>query len=88
MIINWNDFHVYADIARQKEVKVDNPQEQIANAILQQGHGIESYSLAQKVFQDCGVTVYSEKEMAEIKKVIQALPTIWAVALKESLSII
>ncbi len=82
MKIDWKKFHVYADIAKRQEVPVENPQEQVANAILQQGKGIAAYVLAEKVFKDDGETVYDEKEGRVIESLTTTLPAVWAVALK------
>jgi len=83
MKIDWKRFHVYADIAKRQEVPVENPQEQVANAILQQGQGIAAYVLAEKVFKDDGETVYDEKEGRVIESLTTTLPAVWAVALKD-----
>ncbi|MBP3219253.1 MAG: hypothetical protein J6M37_02125 [Prevotella sp.] len=83
MKIDWKKFHVYADIAKRQEVPVENPQEQVANAILQQGQGIAAYVLAEKVFKDDGETVYDEKEGRVIESLTTTLPAVWAVALKD-----
>ena len=74
---------MYADIAKRQEVPVENPQEQVANAILQQGQGIAAYVLAEKVFKDDGETVYDEKEGRVIESLTTTLPAVWAVALKD-----
>lgn len=83
MKIDWKKFHVYADIAKRQEVPVENPQEQVANAILQQGQGIAAYVLAEKVYKDDGETVYDEKEGRVIESLTTTLPAVWAVALKD-----
>ncbi|MBO5625345.1 MAG: hypothetical protein J5953_06095 [Prevotella sp.] len=83
MKIDWKKFHVYADIAKRQEVPVENPQEQVANAILQQGQGIAAYVLAEKVYKDNGETVYDEKEGRVIESLTTTLPAVWAVALKD-----
>lgn len=82
MKLNWNNFHVYGDIAKNNELPVENPQEQVANAILQQGQGIAAYALAQKVYADKGETEYDDKEAAVVNLLTDTLPTIWAAALK------
>lgn len=82
MKINWKQFRLYADIAKKQEVPVENVQEQVANAILQQGQGIAAYALAQKVYADKGETEYDDKEAAVINRLTDTLPTIWAAALK------
>lgn len=83
MKIDWKKFHVYADIAKRQEIPVENPQEQVANAILQQGQGIAAYVLAEKVYKDDGETVYDEKEGRVIESLTTTLPAMWAVALKD-----
>lgn len=40
MKINWNNFHLYGDFMRKNELRVENPQEQMANAILDSGPGM------------------------------------------------
>ncbi len=74
---------MYADIAKRQEIPVENPQEQVANAILQQGQGIAAYVLAEKVYKDDGETVYDEKEGRVIESLTTTLPAMWAVALKD-----
>ena len=83
MKIDWNNFHLYGDIAKRQEIPVENPQEQVANAILQQGQGIAAYVLAEKVFKDKGETVYDEKEGRVIESLTTTLPAMWAVALRD-----
>lgn len=83
MKIDWKKFHLYADIAKRQEVPVENPQEQVANAILQQGQGIAAYVLAEKVYKDDGETVYDEKEGRVIESLTTTLPAMWAVALRD-----
>lgn len=83
MKIDWKRFHVYADIAKRQEIPVENPQEQVANAILQQGQGIAAYVLAEKVYKDDGETVYDEKEGRVIESLTTTLPAMWAVALRD-----
>jgi hypothetical protein len=85
MKINWNKFHVYADIAKRQEIPVENPQEQVANVILQQEKGIAAYHLADKVYKDNGETVYEGREAEVINRLTGTLPAFWAVALKESI---
>ena len=57
--------------------------EQVANAILQQGQGIAAYCLAEKVYKDKGETEYSDKEGAVINSLMETLPAMWAVALRD-----
>lgn len=83
MKLNWKNFHLYGDIAKQQEIPVENPQEQVANAILQQGQGIAAYVLAEKVYKDDGKAEYSDKEGAVIGRLTETLPAMWAMALKE-----
>lgn len=83
MKIDWNKFHLYGDIAKRQEIPVENPQEQVANAILQQGQGIAAYCLAEKVYKDNGETEYSDKEGAVINSLMETLPAMWAVALRD-----
>jgi len=83
MKVNWKNFHVYSDIAKRQEIPVENPQEQVANAILQQGQGIAAYVLAEKVYKDDGETVYDEKEGRVIESLTTTLPAMWAVALRD-----
>lgn len=83
MKIDWNNFRLYADIAKKQEIPVECPQEQVANAILQSGQGIAAYDLAQKVYRDKGGTEYDEKEEKVVRKLTETLPTMWAVALRE-----
>jgi len=83
MKIDWKRFHLYADIAKRQEVPVENPQEQVANVILQQEKGIAAYHLADKVYKDDGSTVYDEKEARVIESLTATLPAMWAVALKD-----
>lgn len=85
MKINWNNFHLYGDIAHKQEIPVECPQEQLANAILQQGQGIAAYDLASKIYRDKGETEYDEKEADAISKLLNTLPSLWAVALKEAI---
>lgn len=85
MKINWNNFHLYGDIAKKQEIPVDCPQEQLANAILQGGQGIVSYNLALKIYNDKGDTEYDEKEADAISKLLNTLPSLWAVALKDAI---
>lgn len=86
MKIDWTRFHLYGDIGRKQEIPMEvSPQEQVANAILGQGKGIAAYSLADKVYKDKGETVYEGREAEVINRLIETLPTIWAVALKESI---
>lgn len=82
MKLNWNNFHLYGDFMKKNELRVENPQEQMANAILDSGRGIAAYDLAQKVYNDNGETEYNERESAVIEGLLQTLPTIWAVALR------
>lgn len=82
MKLDWNNFHIYGDVAKNNELKVENPQEEIANAILEMGRGIAAYDLAQKMYNDKGDTEYNEKEGGVIEGLLQTLPTIWAVALR------
>lgn len=83
MKLNWNNFHLYGDIGRRHEIPVENPQEVIANAILQNLHGIAAYDLAQKVYNDKGETEYNGKEASVIKQFADTLVTMWAVALNK-----
>lgn len=83
MKLDWNNFHIYGDVAKKNELTVENPQEEIANAILEMGRGIAAYDLAQKVYNDNGDTEYNEKEGGVIEGLLQTLPTIWAVALRD-----
>lgn len=83
MKLNWNNFHIYGDVAKKNELKVENPQEEIANAILQNLHGIAAYDLAQKVYNDKGETEYNGKEASVIKQFADTLVTMWAVALNK-----
>lgn len=83
MKIDWNKFHLYGDIAKRQEIPVENLQEQVANTILQQGKGIAAYVLAEKVFKDNGETEYSDKEGAVINSLMETLPAMWAVALRD-----
>ena len=83
MKIDWNNFHLYGDIAKRQEIPVENLQEQVANTILQQGKGIAAYVLAEKVFKDNGETEYSDKEGAVINSLTETLPAMWAVALRD-----
>lgn len=83
MKLDWTNFHVYADIANKEELHVENPQEVIANAILQNLHGIAAYDLAQKVYNDKGETEYNGKEASVIKQFADTLVTMWAVALNK-----
>ena len=83
MKINWKQVRLYADIAKKQEVPVENVQEQVANAILQQGRGIVAYHLADKVYKDNGDAEYTEKEAAEIERLTETMPAMWAVALKD-----
>lgn len=83
MKLDWNKFHLYGDVAKKNELKVENPQEEIANAILDMGRGIAAYDLAQKMYNDKGDTEYNERESAVIEGLLQTLPTKWAIALKD-----
>ena len=83
MKIRWNEFRLYADIGKKNEIPVENPQEQVANAILQQGQGIAAYCLAEKVYKDNGETEYSDNEGAVINSLMDTLPAMWAVALRD-----
>ena len=83
MKLNWNNFHLYGDFMRKNELRVENPQEQMANAILDSGRGIAAYDLAQKVYNDKGDTEYNDRESAVIEGLLQTLPTKWAIALKD-----
>lgn len=86
MKIDWNNFRLYADIAKKQEVPVENPQEQVANAVIQQGQGIAAYNLALKLYNDKGETEYEDKEAKVINSLIETLPTMWAVALKDCIN--
>lgn len=83
MKLNWNNFHLYGDFLKKNELRVENPQEQMANAILDSGRGIAAYDLAQKVYNDKGDTEYNDKEGKVIEGLLQTLPTKWAIALKD-----
>ena len=83
MKLNWNNFHLYGDFVKKNELRVENPQEQMANAILDSGRGIAAYDLAQKVYNDNGETEYNDRESAVIEGLLQTLPTKWAIALKD-----
>lgn len=83
MKLNWNNFHLYGDFAKKNELRVENPQEQMANAILDNGRGIAAYDLAQKVYNDKGDTEYNDKEGRVIEGLLQTLPTKWAIALND-----
>lgn len=85
MKLDWNKFHVFADVAKRNELSVENPQEEIANAILRQGQGIAGYVLAEKVYGDKGEADYDEKEAKVINSLTETLPSMWAVALKETI---
>ena len=83
MKLDWNNFHLYGDFMRKNELRVDNPQEQMANAILDSGRGIAAYHLADKVYNDKGETEYNDRESAVIEGLLQTLPTKWAIALQD-----
>lgn len=83
MKIKWNEFHLYGDIGRRQEIPVENPQEEVANFILGNGRGIAAYHLADKVYNDKGNTEYNDKEGKVIEGLLQTLPTLWAIALKD-----
>lgn len=83
MKIKWNEFHLYGDIGRRQEIPVENPQEEVANFILGNGHGIAAYDLAQKIYNDKGDVEYNAKEAAVIKGLQENMRTAFAVALKE-----
>lgn len=83
MKIKWNEFHLYGDIGRRQEIPVENPQEEVANFILGNGHGIAAYDLAQKIYNDNGDVEYNAKEAAVIKGLQENMRTAFAVALKE-----
>lgn len=83
MKIDWNNFHLYGDFMKKNELRVENPQEQMANAILDSGRGIAAYDLAQKVYNDKGDTEYNDKEGKMIEGLTQTLPTKWAIALND-----
>lgn len=83
MKLDWKNFHLYGDVMKKYELPVDNPQEQIADAIYDQGHGAATVDLCLKVLHDEGETEYSEKEAAVIKRLTETLSTRWAVALKD-----
>lgn len=83
MKLNWNNFHLYGDFLKKNELRVENPQEQMANAILDSGRGIAAYALAQKVYEDNGNTEYNDRESAVIEGLLQTLPTKWAIALQD-----
>lgn len=83
MKLNWNNFHLYGDFMRKNELRVENPQEEIANAILDMGRGIAAYHLADKVYNDKGDTEYNDKEGRVIEGLLQTLPTKWAIALQD-----
>lgn len=83
MKIDWNNFHLYGDFMKKNELRVENPQEQMANAILDNGRGIAAYHLADKVYNDKGDTEYNDKEGKVIEGLTQTLPTKWAIALND-----
>lgn len=83
MKIKWNEFHLYGDLMKKNELRVDNPQEVIADYIYKNGHGAAALDLCLKVLHDDGNTEYSQKEAAVVKALTETLSTPWAVALNE-----
>lgn len=85
MKIDFSKFRLYADIKREKELKVENAAEQIADAILQRGQGIAAYDLAQRVYHAAAETQFDEKDEAAITSLLERLPAIWAAALRDAI---
>ena len=65
--INFERIEIFSDIEHTR-CSVCNVKKDFANAIYQNGYGIESHALALKIYNSSGETEYNENEVRLIKK--------------------
>lgn len=65
--INFERIEIFSDIEHTR-CSVCNVKKDFANAIYQNGYGIESHALALKIYNSSGETDFSDTEIELIKK--------------------